>query len=206
MPLVLSFAAKGLTVNINDLNTEALDTLRSGRMPFIERGADELLTKALAEGRLFFTSKANEISTKGPVIVTIGTPVDEFLNPVRRVIQDCVDPLLPHMRDGQLLILRSTLFPGTTDWIDAHIKRQGRNVKVAFCPERIAQGYGIEELSRMPQLISGLTPEAEAGGGGAVQQRRARARHADADGGRVRQAVQQRLPLSSNSPSPTSST
>ncbi len=161
VPLVLSFAAKGLTVNINDLNTDALDTLRSGRMPFIERGAEELLTRALAEGRLFFTSKASEISTKGPVIVTIGTPVDEFLNPVRRVIQDCVDPLLPHMRDGQLLILRSTLFPGTTDWIDAHIKRQGRNVKVAFCPERIAQGYGIEELSRMPQLISGLTPEAE---------------------------------------------
>ena len=148
VPLVLSFAAKGLTVNINDLNTDSLDTLRSGRMPFIERGADALLTKALADKRLFFTSKPSEISTKGPVIVTIGTPVDEFLNPVRRVIQDCVDPLLPHMRDGQLLILRSTLFPGTTDWIDAHIKRQGRNLKVAFCPERIAQGYGIEELSQ----------------------------------------------------------
>jgi UDP-N-acetyl-D-mannosaminuronic acid dehydrogenase len=161
IPLVLSFAAKGLTVNINDLNTGVLDDLRSGRMPFIERGADELLKKALADGRLFFTSKPNEISTKGPVIVTIGTPVDEFLNPVRRVIQDCIDPLLPHMRDGQLLILRSTLFPGTTDWIDGHIKRQGRDLKVAFCPERIAQGYGIEELSRMPQIVSGLSPEAE---------------------------------------------
>ena len=161
IPLVLSFAAKGLTVNINDLNTGVLDALRSGYMPFIERGADELLKKALADGRLFFTSKPNEISTKGPVIVTIGTPVDEFLNPVRRVIQDCIDPLLPHMRDGQLLILRSTLFPGTTDWIDGHIKRQGRDLKVAFCPERIAQGYGIEELSRMPQIVSGLSPEAE---------------------------------------------
>jgi UDP-N-acetyl-D-mannosaminuronic acid dehydrogenase len=95
------------------------------------------------------------------VIVTIGTPVDEFLNPVRRVIQDCIDPLLPHMRDGQLLILRSTLFPGTTDWIDGHIERQGRDIKVAFCPERIAQGYGIEELRRMPQIVSGLSPEAE---------------------------------------------
>src|ERR1041385_1852869 len=88
VPLVLSFAAKGLTVNINDLNTTTLDTLRAGRMPFIEHGADEVLQKALAEGRLFFTSKPSEISTKGPVIVTIGTPVDEFLNPVRRVIQD----------------------------------------------------------------------------------------------------------------------
>jgi len=161
VPLVLSFAAKGLTVNINDLNTSCLDTLRSGRMPFIEHGADELLQKALAEGRLLFTNSPSEISTKGPVIVTIGTPVDEFLNPVRRVIQDCIDPLLPHMRDGQLLILRSTLFPGTTDWIDSHIKRQGRDLKIAFCPERIVQGHGIEELRRMPQIVSGLSPEAE---------------------------------------------
>lgn len=161
VPLVLSFAAKGLTVNINDLNTDTLDTLRSGRMPFIEHGGDELLKQALAEGRLFFTSKPSEISTKGPVIVTIGTPVDEFLNPVRRVIQECVDPLVPHMRDGQLLILRSTLFPGTTDWIDGHIKRQGRDLKVAFCPERIVQGNGIEELRRMPQIVSALSPEAE---------------------------------------------
>src|SRR5581483_7517860 len=100
-------------------------------------------------------------SSAGPVIVTIGTPVDEFLNPVRHVIQDCIDSLLPHLRDGQLLVLRSTLYPGTTDWIDAHIKQRGRNLKVAFCPERIAQGHGIDELSRMPQIVSGTTPEAE---------------------------------------------
>jgi UDP-N-acetyl-D-mannosaminuronic acid dehydrogenase len=161
IPLVLSFAAKGLTVNINDLNEQTLATLKSGRVPFIENGAEPLLTKALADKRLFFTSQPSEISTNGPVIVTIGTPVDEFLNPVRNVIQNCIDALLPHLRDSQLLVLRSTLYPGTTDWIDAHIKRQGRNLKVAFCPERIVQGQGIEELARMPQLISGTSPEAE---------------------------------------------
>jgi UDP-N-acetyl-D-mannosaminuronic acid dehydrogenase len=161
IPLVLSFAAKGLTVNINDINEQTLATLKSGRVPFIENGAQPLLAKALADKRLFFTSRPSEISTKGPVIVTIGTPVDEFLNPVRNVIQQCIDTLLPHLRDGQLLVLRSTLYPGTTEWIDAHLKRQGRNLKVAFCPERISQGHGIEELSRMPQLISGTSPEAE---------------------------------------------
>ncbi|MCX7313615.1 MAG: nucleotide sugar dehydrogenase [Alphaproteobacteria bacterium] len=161
IPLVLSFAAKGSTVNVNDLNEQTLATLKAGNIPFIENGAQPLLTKALADQRLFFTSRPEDISTSGPVIITIGTPVDEFLNPVRGVVQECIDALLPHLRDGQLIVLRSTLYPGTTDWVDAHIKRQGRNLKVAFCPERIVQGQGIEELARMPQIVSGTSPEAE---------------------------------------------
>ena len=161
IPLALSFSAKGLTVNINDINSEALTALKSGRVPFIEAGAQPLLTKALAGALLFFTSQPSGISTRGPVIVTIGTPVDEFLNPVRNVIWDCIDSLLPYLRDGQLLVLRSTLYPGTTDWVDAHIKKRGRKVKIAFCPERISQGNGIAELASMPQLVSGTSPEAE---------------------------------------------
>ena len=69
------------------------------------------------------------------MIITIGTPVDEFLNPVRAVIRDSIDALLPHLVDGQLLVLRSiVLYPGTTDWVDAHIKNKGREIHVAFCP------------------------------------------------------------------------
>jgi UDP-N-acetyl-D-mannosaminuronic acid dehydrogenase len=160
IPLVLSFAAKGLTVNVNDLNLDSLADLKSGRLPFIEYGAEELLKDALRDGRLIFTSTPAGISASGPVIVTIGTPVDEFLNPERHVILKCIDDLLPHLNDGQLLILRSTLYPGTTDSVLAHLKRKQRNLKVAFCPERIVQGYGIEELNRMPQIVSGTTPEA----------------------------------------------
>jgi UDP-N-acetyl-D-mannosaminuronic acid dehydrogenase len=160
IPLVLSFAAKGLSVNVNDLNLDSLSALKAGRLPFIEYGADELLTNALRDNRLIFSSKPSEISNSGPVIVTIGTPVDEFLNPERHVVQECLDALLPYLCDDQLLVLRSTLYPGTTDWIGEHLKRKDRNLKVAFCPERIVQGYGIEELAGMPQIISGTTPEA----------------------------------------------
>ena len=160
IPLVLSFAAKGLTVNVNDLNLDSLAALKAGRLPFIEYGAEELLTNALRDNRLIFTSKPSEISNSGPVIVTIGTPVDEFLNPERHVIQHCIDVLLPYLRDGQLLVMRSTLYPGTTDWINDYLKRRNRSLKVAFCPERIVQGYGVEELARMPQIISGTSPEA----------------------------------------------
>jgi UDP-N-acetyl-D-mannosaminuronic acid dehydrogenase len=161
IPLVLSFAAKGLTVNVNDLNNVSLDTLRAGQLPFLELGAEELLTKALREDRLIFTTKSSDISGSGPVIVTIGTPVDEFLNPKRSVVKDCIDALLPHLQDGQLLVLRSTLYPGTTDWVDTYLKSHGRSLKVAFCPERVVQGLGIKELREMPQIISGTTPEAE---------------------------------------------
>lgn len=162
IPLVLALAEAGLRVNVHDLNRETLAVLKEGRLPYIEYDAAHLLTKALAEGRLVFTDNPAGISKSGPVIVTIGTPVDEFLNPVRRVVQTCIDDLLPHLADGQLLILRSTVFPGTTDWIDGYLKQQGRKLKVAFCPERVVQGYGIKELREMPQIVSGTTPEAEA--------------------------------------------
>jgi UDP-N-acetyl-D-mannosaminuronic acid dehydrogenase len=160
IPLVLSFAAKGLTVNVNDLNRTNLAALKSGRLPFIEYGAEDLLSAALRDHKLIFTSSPDAISKTGPIIVTIGTPVDEFLNPERHVVLNCLDSLLPYVSDGQLLVLRSTLYPGTTDVIATHLKRQKRDLKVAFCPERIVQGYGIDELSRMPQIISGTTPEA----------------------------------------------
>ena len=124
------------------------------RLPFIEHGAGELLSNALRDHRLIFTSKPSEISNPGPVVVTIGTPVDEFLNPERDVVQNCIDMLLPYLSDGQLLVLRSTLYPGTTDWIGAHLRRRNRNLKVAFCPERIVQGYGVEELAQMPQITA----------------------------------------------------
>ena len=114
----------------------------------MENGAEPVLKKALADDLLFFTSQPRGVSKKGPVIVTIGTPVDEFLNPVRKVIKDAIDALLPHLLEEQLLVLRSTLYPGTTDWVDAHIKKKDRKIKVAFCPERIVQGDGIAELAQ----------------------------------------------------------
>jgi UDP-N-acetyl-D-mannosaminuronic acid dehydrogenase len=160
IPLVLAFAEAGFRVNVHDHNREVLETLQAGRLPFIEYGGEALLTRALERDRLVFTSTPQDISTAGPVIITIGTPIDEFLNPVRKVVQDCVDALLPHLVDGQLLVLRSTVFPGTTDWLDGYLKRRGRDLKLAFCPERMVQGHGIKELRETPQIISGTSPAA----------------------------------------------
>ena len=161
IPLVLAFAEAGLTVNINDLNETALATLRSCKLPFIEHGAAPLLARALAGNKLLFTSSPGSIDRTGPVVITIGTPVDEFLNPVQKEVQNCVDSLLPHISDDQLLILRSTVYPGTTGWLHDYLKRLGRRNGVAFCPERVVQGYGIKELGEMPQIVSATSPDAE---------------------------------------------
>jgi UDP-N-acetyl-D-mannosaminuronic acid dehydrogenase len=161
IPLVLALAEAGMRVNVNDLNQELLDVLKDGRLPFIEHRAESVLSKALTRKRLVFTSCADRISTAGPVVVTIGTPVDEFFNPVRQVVQDCVDAMLHRLSDGQLLVLRSTVFPGTTGWLASYLNAKNRKLKVAFCPERVVQGNGLKELREMPQIVSGCTPEAE---------------------------------------------
>ena len=161
VPLVLAFAEAGLRVNVNDLNKDSLDALQAGRLPFVEYGAEAALKNALLNGRLVFTNSSEHISTGGPVIITVGTPIDEFLNPVREVVQDCIDAVLPSLADGQLVVLRSTVFPGTTDWLASYLRTKARKMKVAFCPERVVQGNGLKELREMPQIVSGTTPEAE---------------------------------------------
>ncbi|OJX68174.1 nucleotide sugar dehydrogenase [Magnetospirillum sp. 64-120] len=161
LPLALSFCDQGLNVLIYDINPAALADIRAGNLPAVEYDAQPYLDRALASGRLFMTSSDQDIPSTGAVILTIGTPVDEFLNPVHKAVQGCIDSLLPRLTDGQLLVLRSTVFPGTTQWLDRHVAESGRSLKIAFCPERVVQGYAIRELHNMPQIVSATTPEAE---------------------------------------------
>src|SRR6185369_258983 len=86
---------------------------------------------ALKNERLMLSHKPEIISGAPIVIITIGTPVDEFLSPVLVVFKECMDELMPHLTDGQLLVLRSTVYPGTTNWLDRYLKKCGKNVKVA---------------------------------------------------------------------------
>ena len=58
-------------------------------------------------------------------------------------------------------MLRSTVSPGTTDGLHDHLRANGKNPKVAFCPERVVQGQAIEEIRSLAQIVSGTTPEAE---------------------------------------------
>lgn len=161
LPLALVFAEKGLKVLVFDVNETVLSKIAKGRLPFMEHGAEPLLKKALKNGLLRLSSQPSGLAEASTVIITIGTPVDEFMNPDTKAMKRCVDNLMPYFSDNQLIVLRSTVYPGTTHWLEKYLRANRKNVKLAFCPERVVQGYAIEELQRLPQIVSGATPEAE---------------------------------------------
>jgi UDP-N-acetyl-D-mannosaminuronic acid dehydrogenase len=161
LPLALAFADRGLAVRIYDVNQAAVDQVNQGVMPFDEPGASELLAGAAAKGLIATTDPA-VLSTAEHVIVVIGTPIDEHLNPDPQVVPNSVEALLPHLRPGQLIVLRSTVYPGVTALVERRLAKSGLDVEVAFCPERIAEGKALVELFELPQIVSARSDDARA--------------------------------------------
>ena len=162
LPLALVFARAGQRVLIFDLNQAAMATIKSGTMPFIEYGAEPLLTAALRDGTLDFSSNAADIARAQTVIVAVGTPVDEYLNPKLRALLDLFKNIRRHLDPDQTIVIRSTVFPRTCRQVERLLSKDGGVWHVAYCPERIAQGYAIRELDELPQIVSGSSPDAVA--------------------------------------------
>jgi UDP-N-acetyl-D-mannosaminuronic acid dehydrogenase len=159
LPLALAFAQAGLRVGIHDINDQAVATVRSGRMPFQERGAEPILRDVIGRS-LEVANDLRLVSQARHVVVVIGTPVDEHLNPTFHTMRRFFAGLMPYLASGQCIILRSTVYPGVTEKIDELLRSSGLDVRVAFCPERVAQGHALEEIARLPQIISGCDEEA----------------------------------------------
>jgi UDP-N-acetyl-D-mannosaminuronic acid dehydrogenase len=159
--LSLAFATRGVRVRIYDTNTNVVEKIRRGEMPFLERDGETCLRKALAEGNLDISAAPDSMRGVPTVIVIIGTPIDEFHNPDLKGFIRCFDDMRPSLTNDQLLILRSTVYPGVTDWLRDYLDRAGLNPLIAFCPERIVEGHALRELATLPQIVSGVTPEAE---------------------------------------------
>jgi UDP-N-acetyl-D-mannosaminuronic acid dehydrogenase len=161
LPLSILLAHSGLETLVYDLNQKTIDIVRSGKMPFLEEHAEPLLHEVLEKRKLHFTTNARDLAGVPTIVITIGTPVDEFLNPSTKLIQECIDSLFPILSEDQTLVLRSTVCPGTTEWLDQYLRARGKRLKIAFCPERVVQGNAIDQIRSLPQIVSGTTPEAE---------------------------------------------
>jgi nucleotide sugar dehydrogenase len=153
LPLSLAFAKAGLRVGIVDIAEATLERIGRGEMPFLETGADELLAELIPTGRIELSASSEMLQRTLQVIVVVGTPIDEFLNPSMTVFQRTVDQISAHLQPGTLVILRSTVYPGTSEYLAGAFQAQSCDVQIAFCPERIAEGHALEELSSLPQIV-----------------------------------------------------
>lgn len=158
LPLAIALADSGQDVLSYDISAEAVNTVNAGCMPFREDGADEVLKRVLTSGRFKATTDPASVSTAEAVIVVIGTPVDEHLNPDPTAIRFALEECLDHFRDGQLVALRSTIYPGVTAMVHEMFQARNLDIDVAFCPERIAEGFAMTELYSLPQIVAGTTP------------------------------------------------
>jgi UDP-N-acetyl-D-mannosaminuronic acid dehydrogenase len=157
LPLSLAFARAGLRVGIYDINRARLDQIARGEMPFHEAGAPALLRELLPTGRLVFSTEAETVGRSDSLVIVIGTPVDEFLGPSMTIFERVVADVAPHLRPDALVVLRSTVYPATTAYVGEHLAARGCRVEVAFCPERIAEGHALEELTTLPQIVGADT-------------------------------------------------
>jgi UDP-N-acetyl-D-mannosaminuronic acid dehydrogenase len=155
LPLALAFANEGLNVTIYDTNSDTVEMINQGVMTFSERGSQPVLEKVINNTLKAFNIP-DVISESEYIIVVIGTPVDEHLNPDFTIFNRLLYSELEYLRNDQTLILRSTVYPGTSNKLKQLLEDKKLKIGVSFCPERIAEGKAMEELYTLPQIISGF--------------------------------------------------
>lgn len=160
LPLAMAFADRGCSVVSYDINPAAVAIVNSGIMPFLEPDADQVMKRIMSAGTFQASTDPGVISDADVLIVVVGTPVDEHLNPDAEAVPNAVAALGPYLRDKQLLILRSTVYPGVTRLVERRLAQLGHSVDIAFCPERIAEGKAFTELYDLPQIVSGCSTSA----------------------------------------------
>jgi UDP-N-acetyl-D-mannosaminuronic acid dehydrogenase len=158
LPLAMTFADSGFRTVIYDTNAETVEAIRRGQMPFAEEGAPELLRKVLDGGLLEVTPSPELMRECRFLVLVIGTPVDQHLTPSFTGMDRAIEACAGYLHDGQILILRSTIFPGISENIQKNLAARGLHITVAFCPERVAQGQSLREIRQLPQIVSAFDP------------------------------------------------
>lgn len=160
LPLGMALADHGLDVVLFDTNVDVVARVNRGTMPFHEDGAESLLPRVIESGCLHATTDPSSMGTAENAVVVVGTPVDRYLNPDIGSVPHALQPVVQYLRNGQLLVLRSTVYPGVTRLVERLLSDLGREIDVCFCPERIAEGHALVELSALPQIVSARTTRA----------------------------------------------
>ena len=156
LPLAVAFAERGARVASYDIGAEAVEAVNDGRLPFREPAAELPLRRAVSAGRLVASADPAVVAAAEHVIVII-SGLDEHApgrpDSIRAALARCSD----QFRDGQILILRSVVTPGTTAIAEKMVASRGIDMDVAFCPDRTAEGQAMTELFELPQIVASRT-------------------------------------------------
>jgi UDP-N-acetyl-D-mannosaminuronic acid dehydrogenase len=161
LPLALSFADRGLSVIGVDNDAARLRAVGDGVMPFTETDAQELLDRVHAGGRLTLSERVADAARARQIVITLGTPSFSHIEIDMRDIRSALDDLLGVLDTGHSLILRSTIAPGTTEFVAGYLSKHrgfevGEEIFVSHAPERIAAGRVLTEIDTLPCIIGGV--------------------------------------------------
>ena len=157
-PLGLIFSSKGFRVSLIDKHLKNIEKINNGKIPFLEENSQKLLHSMLKKKRIYATSEIKEVLKSKYIIICIGTPITKQLNPNLKSFINFFYQLKKLLKRDQIVIIRSSIYPGICDKIYKIIEKKCKNL--SYCPERIVQGKSIVELPQLPQLISGKNKKA----------------------------------------------
>ena len=161
LPLALSFADRELRVIGVERVPATLEAIEAGRMPFHETGTQEVLERLGDAGRLRLTQHVQDAAEADHIVLTLGTPAHIHVEIDVSQIRHVIDDLLPVLREGHSVVLRSTVAPGTTEWVAGYLEQRrgftvGEDLFVSHVPERIAENHFLEEIATLPCIVGGV--------------------------------------------------
>ncbi len=163
MPLAVEFAEAGFSVYGIDTNQKRINQIKKGTSYIIDIPSD-IVAALVSENRLHATTKYNIIKKLDAVIICVPTPLSKTKEPDISYIIEAVKRIAKHKKKGQLIVLESTTYPGTTDEIvlpalESNGLKAGRDFFLAFSPERIDPANRNFSPRQIPKVIGGVTKE-----------------------------------------------
>ncbi|MHB8174465.1 MAG: nucleotide sugar dehydrogenase [Nitrospirota bacterium] len=161
LPLVQAFAGAGFTVTGFDKDTEKIDRLCAGRS-YIKHISDSSVAELAGTGRFSATADFEKLREADCVIICVPTPLNEYREPDLSYVLDSTESAARTLRPGQLVVLESTTYPGTTDEemrpiLEKTGLQAGRDFFLAFSPEREDPNNGSFNTATIPKVVGGYT-------------------------------------------------
>jgi len=162
LPLALEFARAGFEVTGIDLDARKIDAIRNGRSYIVDT-KDEEIREQVAAGRFRATNDFAVIRDLDTINICVPTPLRKTKDPDLTHVVSAVNEIKQHLRRGQLVILESTTYPGTTDEVvrpalESGGLEAGKDFALAFSPERIDPGNQQFNTRNIPKVVGGHTP------------------------------------------------